>query len=406
MKSLKSLTERSKALVRGVVSNSIDPQEGSTMHKMHKMRWPVLGLIAVAAVLGLTASAYQAQPAQPVTQIKIVPEKPTVNDEIKVELSGTFPDFCAPDAAEAQVELNQVTILASNVSQFCAEGETKWSLSVPVGKKLEAGPYRVLVLFRMTKEPPDFLLGMARFDVVERRAQNSSSDQTGRQAQPAIAPFTILPVIQTLGSIPFVGGALAVNNLNSSKANLNRQALPVPFTVGVPIGDVVEINNLNSSKANLYRIAGCKAEQDVQIVDNCIPPFPRDKPTKVLITGPDPRLVLDLEQTELPDLAVNIMANVRRYTEREQVFCDVTVLTRVTNIGKGPAGPVLLANNLNSSKANFKRYGMGTDGQATNVDVLSRLRPGSYPLEAEVQSLSIKESNLNNNKATQVVTCR
>jgi hypothetical protein len=94
-----------------------------------------LGVVALAVLVGLTVSAQQ-QPAQPVTQIeivpkqptinetqiKIVPEKPTINDEITVELSGTFPDACAPDSAEAQVEENQVTIRATNASEFCNEG--------------------------------------------------------------------------------------------------------------------------------------------------------------------------------------------------------------------------------------------------------------------------------------------
>jgi hypothetical protein len=224
-----------------------------------------LGVLALAVLVGLTVSAQQ-QPAQPVTQIeivpkqptinetqiKIVPEKPTINDEITVELSGTFPDACAPDSAEAQVEENQVTIRATNASEFCDEGtETTWSLSVPVGKKLGAGPYRVLVLFGMSKEAPELLLGMARFDVVEKRT-SMSTDQAG---QASLVPFTILPVVQTLDggtSVPL--GALEAINLNSSKSNLQRERLPLPATVAVPKGDVVSIRgvrNYNDSKSNM-----------------------------------------------------------------------------------------------------------------------------------------------------------
>jgi|GEM_PF-3562455 len=376
-----------------------------------------LGVLALAVLVGLTVSAQQ-QPAQPVTQIeivpkqptinetqiKIVPEQPTINDEITVELSGTFPDACAPDSAEAQVEENQVTIRATNASEFCNEGtETTWSLSVPVGKKLAAGPYRVLVLFGMSKEAPEFLLGMARFDVVEKRT-SMSTDQAG---QASLVPFTILPVVQTLdGGTSVPSGALKAINHNSSKSNLMRAQLPLPATVGVPISDVVQFGIINTAKTNTFRIAGCKAEKDVKIVDNCTPPFPPDKPTKVEITGPDPRLVIELEQTALPDLAVRIKPTVRRYTQMEQVFCDITVLTTVSNLGPGPGGVVAMAYNYNDSKSNIMRYGMGSGESATHVNMLIRVRPGSYLLEAEVQSRSVKESNTANNKAREVAICR
>jgi hypothetical protein len=198
------------------------------------------------------ASAGPVTCLRPLADIKIVPEKPTINDDITVKLSGTFPDACAPDSAEAQVEENQVTIRATNVSQFCDEGtETKWSLRVPVGKKLTAGPYRVLVLFGMSKEAPEFLLGMARFDVVEKRT-SMSTEQAGQES---FVPFTILPVVQTLDggtSVPL--GALEAINLNSSQSNLQRERLPLPATVAVPKGDVVSIRgvkNYNDSKSNM-----------------------------------------------------------------------------------------------------------------------------------------------------------
>jgi hypothetical protein len=62
----------------------------------------------------------------------------------------------------------------------------------------------------------------------------------------------------------------------------------------------------------------------------------------VSITEPDQTLVIELEQTALPDLAVRIRANVRRYTEMEQVFCDITFLTTVSNLGPGPGGVVAM----------------------------------------------------------------
>jgi hypothetical protein len=362
-----------------------------------------LGVLALAVLVGLTVSAQQ--PAQPVTQIeivpkqptinemqiKIVPEKPTINDEITVELSGTFPDACAPDSAEAQVEENQVTIRATNANEFCNEGtETKWSLRVPVGKKLAAGPYRVLVLFGMSKEAPEFLLGMARFDVVEKRT-SMSTDQAG---QASLVPFTILPVVQTLDggtSVPL--GALEAINLNSSKSNLQRVRLPLPATVAVPKGDVVSmgVRNYNDSKSNCCYSVRVAAPAGTLTVP---------------ITESDQTLVIELEQTALPDLAVRIRANVRRYTEMEQVFCDITVLTTVSNLGPGPGGVVAMGRNYNDSKSNIMRYGMGSGESATHVDMLIHVRPGSYLLEAEVESRSVKESNTANNKAREVAICR
>jgi hypothetical protein len=334
------------------------------------------------------ASASPVTCLRPLADIKIVPEKPTINDDITVELSGTFPDACAPDSAKAQVEENQVTIRATNANEFCNEGtETKWSLSVPVGKKLAAGPYRVLVLFGMSKEAPEFLLGMARFDVVGKRT-SMSTDQAGQES---FVPFTILPVVQTLDggtSVPL--GALEAINLNSS--NLQRERLPLPATVAVPKGDVVSIRgyNYNDSKSNILKVR-----------------IGIDPPQAVSITEPDQTLVIELEQTALPDLAVRIRANVRRYTEMEQVFCDITFLTTVSNLGPGPGGVVALkGRNYNDSKSNIMRYGMGSGESATHVDMLIRLRPGSYLIEAEVESRSVKESNTANNKAREVAICR
>jgi hypothetical protein len=335
------------------------------------------------------ASASPVTCLRPLADIKIVPEKPTINDDITVELSGTFPDACAPDSAKAQVEENQVTIRATNANEFCNEGtETKWSLSVPVGKKLAAGPYRVLVLFGMSKEAPEFLLGMARFDVVGKRT-SMSTDQAG---QASFVPFTILPVVQTLDggtSVPL--GALEAINLNSSQSNLQRERLPLPATVAVPIGDVVSIRgyNYNDSKSNILKVR-----------------IGHDEFQAVSITEPDQTLVIELEQTALPDLAVRIRANVRRYTEMEQVFCDITVLTTVSNLGPGPGGVVAMGRNFNDSKSNIMRYGMGSGESATHVNMLIRVRPGSYLLEAEVQSRSVKESNTANNKAREVAICR
>ncbi|MCS6937526.1 MAG: hypothetical protein NZV61_08285, partial [Candidatus Bipolaricaulota bacterium] len=158
------------------------------------MRKVALTLVAVAVALGLTTAAQQPPPAQPTLEIKIVPERPTVNDRITVELSGTFPNRCIPEKAEALVEFNQVTIRAINEQEFCLEGQTPWKLSVSVpqvntdGKRLEAGPYQVVVLFSMEKDPDDYLLlGTKRFDIVGSGALGEQADQ----AEQALIPFFI-----------------------------------------------------------------------------------------------------------------------------------------------------------------------------------------------------------------------
>lgn len=362
-----------------------------------------LGVLALAVLVGLMVSAQQQpQPAQPVTQIQIVPEKPTSNDEIKLELSGTFPFTCIPTEAKVTVEFNQVAVWATNTEESCLEAETKWDLSVPVGKKLEAGPYRVLVLFRMTKEPPDFLLGMARFDVAEKSA---SADQAG---QAGAVPFTILPVIQTLDKSTAVPSGTFTAIINTAKSNTFRQVeSAVPATVGVPVGDVITLASIvyiNTTKSSTFRIAGCQAS-DAQIVGNCIPPF------KLEITGPNPILTLLIEQTELPDLAASLgRLRVRRYTELEQVFCDVTGLATVRNIGNGPAGQVVAKTKregINTTKSGLFRYGLSSEDGPMSIPIIeTRLRPGNYQFEVEAESLSLKETDTKNNKATQVVQCR
>lgn len=200
------------------------------------------------------------------------------NDEIKIELSGVFPNSCIPekDSVKVTIEYSQVTVATSNASDFCAGVESKWSLSVPVGKKLAAGPYRVVVLFRMTKEPPDYLLGMERFAVT---GGGALSDQTG---QAGAVPFTMLPVVQTLDQSTVVPTAFLAVTVKGTKSNSDNRQASLPGTVGVPVGDVVEVT-INASerwKYLHYNPTRCKAEQDTQIVDNCTPPFPQTSPLR------------------------------------------------------------------------------------------------------------------------------
>ncbi|MBI1741725.1 hypothetical protein HYR54_01510 [Candidatus Acetothermia bacterium] len=366
----------------------------------------VVSLFVIGVVLGLTASAQQ-QRQQPQTTIKIVPEKPTSNDEIKLELSGTFPDACVPEkeSVKVTVEYNQVTVATSHTSDdFCDVAVSNWSLSVPVGKKLAAGPYRVIVLFRMTKEPPDYLLGMATFAVIEKSA---NTDQMGSQA--SSVPLTILSCDKARSDGPWVPGPLYGSSLNTSRSNIYRVALP--GTTSEQVGDTVKIELESKDGVILpgYKFDHWEAVQDAEIKAGSGQP----PQVSIHITGPNPLVKLCMEQTELPDLTVKINASVRRYTEREQVFCDVIVLTTVSNQGDGPAGLHQISDDgapSDKKPKSTKRYGLGRNGgndsHATKTDLLDHLRPGLYLFGAKVESLSIKEKDTTNNTAMFPVLCR
>jgi hypothetical protein len=388
--------------------------------------WGALGLFLVVAVaLGLVTVAQQAQPAQPVTEIKIVPEKPIISDKITVELSGAFPNGCVPaEVGEVfvirQAARAQVIIYLTNREFFCLDVPTKWALSVPVGKLPDAGLYQVFVLFNMTKyEEPKLLLGRKAFDVLAQPTASAQGDQAGRQPDPRTA-LSILVVDRARPDGTWVTFPDAVE-IAVSDPGLPNESLPCSPgktchdahsvrvsapSAGAP-GTEVELS-ITLSNQNTHKFVGCGFEQNVAVVDNCT--RPPDRPTKekvkFKVTGPDPVFKFLLEQEALPDLTVDIRANVRRYTEREQVFCDVTLFTTARNIGKGPAGSLRTTKGIKTSKMNTFRVGMSPGGEATMVDFDSRLRPGVYSYEAEVKSLSIKESNTANNKAMQVVTCR
>jgi hypothetical protein len=365
--------------------------------------------------LGLTVSAQQErQSSQPQTTIKILPEKPTPNDEIKIELSGTFPNTCTPEeeSVKVTVDYNQVTVATSNASEYCDEATTKWSLSVPVGKKLIAGPYRVLVLFRMTKEPPDLLLGIARFDVAEKSA---NTDQV-RQA--TSAPFTTLPLLQTLDNSPWVpSGPLFATTVKGTKSNTdNRVALP--GTTGTTVGEELTLSlNLKELETSGFQYSHCDRENSQGLTFGkevpcirppvCPPNCPTEYVIAIQITETDPILKLSFEQVELPDLEARLSLNLRRYTEGERVFCDVTGLAIVRNIGKGPAGPVLEAVMLNLSKSNVNRWGLNPSGGQMTVPVVDlRLSPGIYQYEISAQLKAGKEKDIKNNEARQAITCR
>jgi hypothetical protein len=363
-------------------------------------RWFILSLCIVGVVLGSTVSAQQErQSSQPQTTIKILPEKPTPNDEIKIELTGTFPDTCIPEkeSVKVTVEHNQVTVATSNTSAFCDEAVSHWSLSVSVGKKLAAGPYRVVVLFRMTKEPPDYLLGALRFDVADKSA---SLDQAGS------IPFVggilaVVPIDKTRHDGPWVPG-LFFGTIKTTKSNTFRIASPASLPISA--GDTFEVE---AEIPESYQDAECAAEEDVEITKSEYV----QRSSKWwgichgVAKGANPKIKLLVEQAELPDLEARLNLNLRRYTEREQVFCDVTGLAIIRNIGKGPAGS--LRGNIKTSKSNTFRWGLDPNGGQMIVPVADlRLRPGTYQYEISAELKAGKEKDTKNNEARQAIACR
>jgi uncharacterized protein (TIGR03437 family) len=81
----------------------------------------------------------------PTAQIAISPANPTTNDDITIQLSGTWPDGCVPMNPQLTVNGNELRIDTTNASQVCATVLTPWTLNVPAGKRA-AGNYTVRVV--------------------------------------------------------------------------------------------------------------------------------------------------------------------------------------------------------------------------------------------------------------------
>lgn len=82
---------------------------------------------------------------QPTAQIAVDPVSPTINDDITIRLSGTWPDSCVPQNPQLSVNGNELRIDTTNSSQACATVLTPWTLNVPAGKRA-AGNYTVRVV--------------------------------------------------------------------------------------------------------------------------------------------------------------------------------------------------------------------------------------------------------------------
>jgi hypothetical protein len=183
----------------------------------------------------------------------------------------------------------------------------------------------------------------------------------------------------------------------------------LPSTLSGEVGEEISFEVVPDEKAkSIYQPVDAKAGQDVDSVSRIYAPGATHwGQIKLRVTGPNPILQFVLEQVELPDLEAKLSLNMRRYTEREQVFCDVTGLAIVRNIGQGPAGPVLEAVNLNLSKSNVNRWGLDPNGGQMIVPVADlRLRPGIYQYEISAQLKAGKEKDTKNNEARQAITCR
>ncbi|MDW8031344.1 MAG: hypothetical protein RMJ29_05965, partial [Candidatus Bipolaricaulota bacterium] len=270
------------------------------------MRKVALTLVAVAVALGLTTAAQQPPPAQPTLEIKIVPERPTVNDRITVELSGTFPDRCAPQKVDkAVVELNQVTIWVINEQEFCVEGQTPWKLSVPVpqvntdGKRLEAGPYQVVVLFSMEKDPDEYLLlGRKRFEITGGGAGSNQVLFTVMMARPLGQSRSGFVLEQANPRDPrWVSRAFEAQLSSSGGRKTLSEAMG---TLGVPSGGgPLAITTVKGTKSNCdNRIVGYQGT-DIKIISASRGGSNNDElEVQLEITGSNPTLTFLVEQVD------------------------------------------------------------------------------------------------------------
>lgn len=101
-------------------------------------------------------------------QINIVPPNPTENDNITIEISGEWPNTCAPRDPQLSVLGNEITINTSAPGDGCICGLmiTPWSWTVPVGQ-LPVGAYHVTVAYTHLGCAPGKTIGEADFTVSE-----------------------------------------------------------------------------------------------------------------------------------------------------------------------------------------------------------------------------------------------
>jgi uncharacterized protein (TIGR03437 family) len=146
----------------------------------------------------------------PTAQITIDPASPTVNDNIAIRLSGTWPDACVPQNPQLTVTGNDLRIDTSNSAPGCAAVLTNWSLNVPAGK-LAAGTYTVRVIH--TASSVQRQLGQQSFTV-------------GNLA-PTIA--SVSPSAAVAGGAAFTLTVNGANFINGSTVQWNGSARTTSF---------------------------------------------------------------------------------------------------------------------------------------------------------------------------------
>lgn len=119
----------------------------------------------------ILTSAIAASAAAQTATIKVAPAAPTTDDVVTLDLSGSWPDSCAPGAGHLPAVKNQdghVNVLYVRPSGACATVITPWSLALPLGR-LAAGTYSVDFVYAYSLIPPE-TLASATFTVSEPQA--------------------------------------------------------------------------------------------------------------------------------------------------------------------------------------------------------------------------------------------
>src|SRR5262245_51984125 len=99
----------------------------------------------------------------PRADIEIIPFVPTVNDEIKIRISGSGSSSCSPRNPQLKIEGNEIQIATSNPGEICTADLRPWEHIVTVGK-LKNGFYRAIATFTGPRSQgvmgsKDFLVG-------------------------------------------------------------------------------------------------------------------------------------------------------------------------------------------------------------------------------------------------------
>lgn len=101
----------------------------------------------------------------PLAQITVLPPNPNANDNITIQLSGTWPNACIPLNPRLTSNGNELLIETSNPGELCGPAVTPWSLSVPAAQ-LAAGAYNVRVTYSSPSAPSGpFEIGRLTFTV-------------------------------------------------------------------------------------------------------------------------------------------------------------------------------------------------------------------------------------------------